>query len=256
MYALFFSLLLACSDPFAEAEKANKIETWEAYLATGPDGSEKMLAEQKLSMLLIDKAKAEQSVAAYDVVIKRFPKHKDIKTLKEERTKLAYIEADAAATMEGWKKFLDENADAPKLMKDKARGAIGVAEYGKIVVGEVKMEQVNLAEDPKGPKDGWGFKVDFKNDGDKVIDYLNVELRFLDAKGQQIGAEKWPLVGQQGPGGVPVSEETAKPLKPGESRVWDYSTGNAPTTWAQQVKVVPVAVRFAGTPANEGAQPK
>lgn len=256
MFLLIATLLMGCADPLADAQKANTIEGWEQYLATKPDGTDKMVAEKSLAVLMVEKARQTKTLADYDAVIKRFPNHKEIKDLQTERTVIAYTEADKANTAEAWKKFLDENPDATKLQKDRARGMVGVAEYGKIQVGTVAQEQVNLAEDPKGPKDGWGFKATFTNAGDKEINYLSVEIRYLDASGAQISSEKWPLVAQQGPGGVPVSEETTKPMKAGESRVWEFTTGNVPEAWSKQVQVVPIAVRFTGTPPNEGAHEK
>jgi hypothetical protein len=42
-------------------------------------------------------------------------------------------------------------------MRKKASARVEVAGYiDKLQIGEVKVEEVNLAEDPKGPKDGWG----------------------------------------------------------------------------------------------------
>jgi hypothetical protein len=256
MFILIATLLMGCDDPFADAQKANTIDGWEQYLATKPSGADAMVAQKSLAQLMVDKARETKSLADYDAVIKRFPDYKDIKTLQDERTIIAYTQADSANTLEAWKKFLDENPDATKLQKDRARGMVGVAEYGKLQVGQVAMEQVNLAEDPKGPKDGWGFKVPITNSGDKEIEYLSIEIRYLDAAGKQLSSEKWPLVAQQGPGGVPVSDETTKNMKPGETRVWDYTTGNVPPAWSKQVQVVPIAVRFVGTPPNEGAHPK
>lgn len=44
MYILIATLLMGCADPFADAQKANTIEAWEQYLATKPDGANKMVA--------------------------------------------------------------------------------------------------------------------------------------------------------------------------------------------------------------------
>jgi hypothetical protein len=254
MHALLLALIAGCADPLADAQRANTIEAWEAYLATNPEGSDKMVADARLMILLTERARKDKTLAAYDAVIKRYPKHREIKTLKEERCAIAFTEAEATNTAEGWKKFLDENPDASKGQKDRARGFVAILDYGGIQMGEIKMEQVNLAENPKGPKDGWGFQVSFTNAGSKDIEYMNIEIRYLDDQGRTLSSEKWPLVAQSGPGGMPVSEATTKPLKAGQSRVWDYSTGNVPSNWGKQVKIYPVAVRFVGTAANDGAQ--
>ena len=249
--------LAGCADPLAEAQKVNTIEGWEKYIAEhDPDGSDKLLADNELAALLIKKARETHATADFDKPIQRFPKHKDIKQWKEERIDAAWAEAEAANTPEAWKKFLDENPDAARLRKDRARGMVAIAEYGGIQLTEVKIEQVNLAEDPKGPKDGWGFTVTVTNGGNKEIDYLNLEVSYYGKDGNFLSSEKWPIVADSGPGGVPVTEETTKVLKPGESRVWNFTSGNVPADWGQQAKVKPIAVRFVGTPPKEGAKPE
>lgn len=253
MLAILLSLFMGCADPYADAQKADTIESWDNYLTKEkPSGSEKSSAEQRLSELMVQKARTAHTLEAYDAAIKRFPKHKDIKKLIAERMDVSWDIANKANTVDSWKKFLDENPDAPKIQRERARGFVGVLEYGKITVGEVKAEEVNLAEDPKGPKDGWGFTATITNAGDQDIEYMNVEIQYLDAAGLVVGSEKWPLVAQNGPANMPVTSETKQPLKAGQSRVWEYSTNKTPTTWAKQSKVIPVSIRFVGTPAKEG----
>jgi len=257
MIAILFSLLMGCSDPLAETQKLDTIEAWEKYLTEQqPDGSEKLIAENRLAELQIKKARETRATAHFDAPIKRFPKHKDIKQWKEERVDAAWAEAEAANTPAAWKKFLDENPDAPRLRKDRARGMVAIAEYGGLALSEVKIEQVNLAEDPKGPKDGWGFTVTITNSGAKDIDYLNLEVSYQNKDGGFMSSEKWPAVADSGPGGVPVTEETTKPLKAGGTRVWSFTSGNVPPDWGQKAKVTPIAVRFVGTPPKEGAKPE
>jgi hypothetical protein len=48
-----------------------------------------------------------------------------------------------------------------------------------------------------------------------------------------------------------LPEEYTKPLKPGDKRVWAYSSGEMPEGWSKQVKIVPVALRFSGNLGGE-----
>lgn len=249
--AILFLFLAACADPYGDAQKVDTIEAWEAFLAADPAGSEKLKAEARLEELMVEKALTSTKLEDYDVVLKRFPKSRQLKKVEEGRANAHFKIAEAENTPEGWKKFVDENPNAEASMKKKATNRVQVAEYNdKLVIGEVKVAEVNLAEDPKGPKDGWGFTAEVQNTGDKTLDFLNMEIQLLGADGAKLLAKSYPLAGTSGPGGLPLPEAYTKPLKPGEKRVWSYSTGEIPEGWSKQVRLVPVALRYSGNLAE------
>lgn len=245
--AILFLFLAACADPFGDAQKIDTIEAWESFLASGPGGSDKLKAEARIEQLLVDKALTSSKLEDYDGVLKRFPNTRQAKKVQEGRAAAHFKIAETEDTPEQWQKFLDENATADATMRKKATNRVAVAGYkDKLVIGDVKVEEVNLAEDPKGPKDGWGFTVEVQNAGDKTIDYLNLEVQLLGADGGKLVAKSYPLAGQTGPGGLPLPEEYTKPMAPNDKRVWSYSTGEVPEGWSKQARVVPVAIRFSG----------
>jgi hypothetical protein len=249
---LLFLFLAACADPFADAKKVDTVEAWETYLGTDPSGSDRLNAESRLEELLVERANTSGKLEDYDAVLKRFPKTRQATKLKASRAAAAYALAETENTPAGWKKFNDENPEADATMRKKATNRVQVAAYqDKLVLGEIKVEEVNLAEDPRGPKDGWGFSVEVTNAGDKTLDYLNMEVQLLDASGGKLDAKSYPLVGTSGPGGMSLPEEYTKPLKPGDKRVWAYSSGEMPEGWSKQVKIVPVALRFSGNLGGE-----
>ncbi len=248
-----FALLAACSDPLAEAQSVNTIEAFEAYIATKPGGSSQMIAESNLCQLLVNQARALETLEDYDKAIKKCPRHIEIKKLKGERIKVGFAVAEKTGTTEGWKKFLDENTEAEPKLKSQARDRVAIAEYGdKLATGPVTFKKVNLADDPKGPLNGWGFSATVTNSGDRTISYLSMELRLLDAEGRVKGTKRYPLVAESGPGGLPITEGYEKPLKAGQSREWVYSTDEVPETWAEKAELIAVKVRFEGTPKNQG----
>jgi hypothetical protein len=254
MLPILAALLVACADPYADAEKANTIEAWEAFLATSPSDTQRLKAEASLEGLLVAKAEASKKVEDYDAVLSRFPNTRKKDELRRARAGAAFAAAETENTAEAWKKYLDENDGADAGLEKKARGYISVVDYGKIVVPEATVEQVNLAEDPKGPKDGWGFSAEVKNDGDKTIEYLNFDVVFLDASGAKLDVKSYPLVAKTAPGGMPIEEEFQKPLEPGQSRRFFYATGEVPENWSKQVRLVPSSVRFLGTEGEAKAE--
>lgn len=243
--------LAACADPLGDTQKVDTIEAWEAYLATEPSGSDRITAETRLEQLQVERAMTSTNLGDYDAVIKRFPKTRQMAKLQAARAMAHYGAAEAENTPEGWKAFVDQNPTADAAMRKKASARVQVAAYqDKLLIGDIKIEEVNLAEDPKGPKDGWGFSAEVTNAGDKTLDYLTLEVQLLDANGAKLVAKSYPLVGTSGPGGMSLPEEYTRPLKPGDKRVWVYTMGDIPETWSKQARIVPTSLRFSGNLAD------
>jgi hypothetical protein len=241
-------LLAACADPLGDAQKVDTIEAWEAYLGTDPSGSDRITAETRLEQMLVERALKSTKLEEYDAVITRFPKSRQLTKVQAARAMAHFANAEAENTPESWKAFIDQNPTADATMRKKASSRVQVAAYqDKLLIGEVKIEEVNLAEDPKGPKDGWGFTTEVTNAGDKTLDFLTLEVQLLDASGQKLAAKSYPLAGTTGPGGMSLPEEYTKPLKPGDKRVWVYTMGDIPEGWSKQVRVVPTSLRFNGS---------
>ena len=243
---LAVSSLTGCADPYGDAKKADTIEAYDAYLATNPNptGTSKMLADKRLQELLIARAEETKAIPDYDRVIKEFPRSVHIKDMKAGRSTRAFEAAEADGSGPAWEKFLAENDFADGALKKRAKQNIEVAKYrDQLAISEPVVEQVNLAEDPKGPKDGWGVSVDATNNTTVTFDYFILELQYLDDAGKKIGTASYPLVSETGPQGMPIEERLTLPLKPGETRHWQYTTGEPPTGWTQKVRVVPSSVR-------------
>ena len=246
---LFIALLglAGCEDKFEDTKKVDSVAAWETFLKdAGPSQSQEIWAKDRIETILIKQARDSADLAKYDEVIKRFPKSREIKKLKEERSKAAYEAAVVENTPDGWKKFLAENDYADGALKKKARGLVEMSQYAdKLGITEVKVEGVNLAEDPKGPKDGWGFTCEITNNGDKAIEYLNLELSVYDAEGNKLGKRpiQYPLVAIGLPGNMPVPENFEVPVKPGETRTWTYASGDVGDA-PKSAKILPLSIRF------------
>lgn len=240
--------LLGCHDPIDDAKTANTVEAWEAYLAM-PEatGSNKLFGEDRLQELMVAKAEGSKTLEDYDALLKRFPKARDFKKWQTARIQIALEAAEALNTPEGWQKFVADNPKADGSMVKQAKNRIAVAEYTpKLGITELKVEQVNLAEDPKGPKDGWGFSTDITNNGDKAISYLNIELKITDPAGGAWKPVTMPAVASTYT--VPMPEEFYLPIEPGKTRHWEYTTSEVPEKFADKpaATITPITIRFVG----------
>lgn len=246
-------LLAACADPLGDARKVDTIEGWESYLASNPSGSDRVSGETRLEQMLVERAMKSSKLEDYDAVLNRFPKSRQTAKVKAGRAMAHFAAAETTSTAEAWKAFIDQNPTAEATMRKKASAFVQVAGYqDKLLIGEVKIEEVNLAEDPKGPKDGWGFTAEVTNAGDKTLDFLTLEVQLLDASGMKLAAKSYPLAGTTGPGGLSLPDAYTKPLKPGDKRVWVYTMGDIPEGWSKQVRLVPTSLRFNGSLAAGG----
>lgn len=246
---LFALTLAACADPFAAAQKADTIEAYEQYLADHAEGRFAIQAKARLEQLYLEKARAEKSLEAYDAYLARFPEGALHDKALTEREEFLFEWARATDTLAAWEKFLEEYPRAHKDRRNKARNMVGVHGYRQhLHIGEVTIEQVNLAEDPEGPKDGWGFRADVTNNGPSVIASLWLTIDYLDAEGRALDSREWPVVAPRFP--VPMEEEHLLPMKPGETRQWFWSTGNLPETWSQQVRLYPSRLELANQSAK------
>lgn len=233
----------ACADPFATAQKADTVEAYEQYLAENPTGRFHLQASSRLESLYLEKARAEKSLEAYDAYLARFPEGALYEKAITEREQFLFDWARHNDTLEAWEKFLAEYPRADKSRRGKAKNMVAVHGYLEhLAFTETKAEEVNLAEDPKGPKDGWGFFVDVTNNGPETINALWLTIEYLDAEGRALDTRDWPVVAPQFP--VPMQEEYMVPMKPGETRTWFWSTGSLPETWSKQVKVFPSRIEL------------
>ena len=246
--------LTGCADPYGDAKTADTIEAYDAFLATNPSGTSRMLSDKRLEELLIARVEETKAIADYDQVLTRYPRSRRTKDMQAGRSTHAFEAAEADGSGPAWEKFLAENEFADGTLKKRAKQNIEIAKYREqIAISEPLVEQVNLAEDPKGPKDGWGISVDATNNTTVAFDYFILEIQYLDDAGKKLGVGSYPLVASTGPQGMPIEERLTLPLKPGEKRHWQYTTGEPPTGWTQKVKVVPSNLRVA---AEGAATPK
>lgn len=243
--SLFFvpvalALLVACSagPDFAEVQAADTIEAYEGFLAADPETFYKPQIDVRLEELYFEKAKKEASIASWDVYFGKFPEGKHAKEAKVAKEDLAFSAAAAENTLESWKKFVAEWPAGSPTHLTRANGGIFVAEYGKLSIGEPTVLQVNLAEDPKGPLNGWGVRAPITNGGDKTFTYVGVQLALLADDGSVLQTKDYALVSPTW--GMPATEEQTRPMAPGDTRTWawDMALDGAPADWHQKVKLV------------------
>lgn len=241
---LALALLAACGDGFSTAQSMGTIDAFETYLEENPNGTHRIEAEAQLETLYLEEARANPSLEAYDRYLKRWPKGVLREKAVEERERYLYEWAKENGKAPAWDRFLKEypRANDKRLKEAKRRRA--VAEYIEhLSWTDLVIEQVNLAENPDGPKDGWGFTMQVTNNGPKTIADLRFTIDYLDKHDRPIDTSEWPVVAERWP--VPMEEEKKVPMKPGETRTWFWTTTPPdPKYWAGTARVSASRIRF------------
>ena len=241
---LLFLVAVGCGDNFADVQEKDTIEAYEEFIKNNPSSGFLMQAEARLEDLFLEKARAE-GLESYDLYFERFPDGARKEDATKERERFLFSWAEETNTKEGWKKFKEEY---PKPAKDHVRVVKAMLKVHKYMdnleVGGPMVEQVNLAEDPEGPLDGWSISADVTNNGKRTLEQLSMTVVYLDENGKKVGSRKWPAVAPYWK--VPVEEEKKKPFKPGDTITWNWTTGNVPDGWARQVRVYVSGIAYLG----------
>lgn len=241
-------MLWACDmgPSFSEVQKLDTIEAYEAFLAKDPDGVYQSACEKRLEELYFERGQKEGTRAAWQAYVDRFPEGPNKDKARRELGFAVYSEAVKADTVEAYQAFLDGFAKGgDKWLVARAKGRIATLEYGKVVLGDPKVERVNMAEDPKGPLNGWGISAEVTNDGDKSLEYVSITLEYLADDGHVLGAKDYPLVSKTW--SMPASDEQMRPIKPKEKRTWVWTEGDERVSpdWHQKVKLTVTGLRIA-----------
>ncbi|MBW1881642.1 MAG: hypothetical protein JRI25_01800 [Deltaproteobacteria bacterium] len=241
---LVAAMLLAGCDNFHAVQRADTIEAYEGYLEKHPKSRMHFQAVTRLEELYLDRAKEEETLEGYDAYFARFPEGAYQERALKEREDLLYTWTIDQNTVEAWEKYLAQYPKAGKKRKKKAKRALKMAEYRPhLSLSEPRTQRVNLAENPEGPLDGWKYEVDVTNQGESTLTYLALTIRWQEP-GHAADREEWPVVTARWP--VPMEEEKKAPMKPGETRTWEWTTRKIPADYTGEITVQPTAVAYLG----------
>lgn len=244
MLSIVLALLVAC-DPYSEVAQKDTIEAWTAYVDTNPQGVNGDRARIRLEELMLAKARESGKLEDWDALLARFPKgaHHEV-TLKEREGSL-FAWAQEEHTLAAWERFTAEYPHPKERRAPFAKAALEALAYAPgVKVSDPRVREINLAQDPSGPMNGWGVELDVTN-GDRVVEALWYRVHYLGTEGRSLGHADWPVVAPLREFPNPVPDPWTVPLQPGETRTWQWTTGEVPEGWSKQVRIVPIRVRFA-----------
>jgi hypothetical protein len=245
--ALLLLLSLWGCDDYSSVARTDTIEAYEAYLAGSPSETNAFRATVRLEELYLAQARQQKTLEAWDAYLERWPAGTHLETARKEREGYLFAWAQARGTSTAWQKYLDEYPKGPRKNHSKAEAAVAAVAFAErnLKVGELSVRQINLAEDPQGPLDGTAYSYEVTLAGDQVVESFWYELQFLDAQDHVLITKDWPLVAPYSEYPVPVEDEKTVPMKPGETRTWEWWSDGAPEGFSGKLRLMPTRVRLA-----------
>jgi hypothetical protein len=239
---LFSTLLMGC-DNFSAVQQTDTIEAYETYLKENPTSRWVIQATSRLELLYLKDADLDKSLEKYDNYVKRFPNGALKARAMSQRQKLAQARATTTNTIEVWETYLKEYPRAePKIKKDARRAIKTLKLAGQFPVGPITKERVNLAEDEEGALNGWGFWADVTNNSKEEVGRIIMTLVYLDENDIPLDTRRAPVAARYW--SVPMESHFYKPMKPGETRTWEFTDGNIPEGWSGKVLIRPDSIIF------------
>ena len=241
--ALALALLAGCeANALHEARMTDTPAAYEAFLQKYPDHEEAEWMRDRMEELRYMKAKDAGTSRALRDYITSHPEGahtEDARILEDE---VAFKEAEGTSTAASYQGYLDAHPDGKFL--EKARYEYEEKMYlDKIALENQRVERINLANDPEGPKNGWGIFADVKNIGPRNVVEVEIVVHYLDDAGNSVDTDKWWAVAK-GLMGMPTPPYIVPPLPPEAIREFKWTTGQTHEKWAQKVNLEITNLRF------------
>jgi len=234
-------MLLGCNN-FDSVRQADTIQAYETWITENPDSRYNLEAESRLEDLYIAKAKETALPGDWVKWRERFPESTRVKEVEQDMEISLFAWASKEDSVEGWQRFLELMPSKSSKWSKKARALREAKEWEpSLIITPVTIKDVNLAENPEGPMDGKGFYVDVTNTSQSTLATVVLRIDYLSEGGEALDSREWPVVAPRFP--TPVAEEWMVPMGPGETRTWEWTTGDLPDQWSGRAHIKLVRVR-------------
>ena len=260
LVSFFLSLLIACSNPYKEAESQNTVEAYEKFIKENPGNSNIKLAKLKIENLLLEKARSSSKLEDYDTFLKKYASKKDSENYKDafsERMFIKWEETQKEDTTKAYDTYIEEYGHTQDKTLITARLLKKIAPYKKdIAFGSIEKEEIDTTQTSskdcvaKGTDlNGWLFKTTVTNNTTRAIKFLRIKVLYLDVDGKVISQSKssddgtimiGPMRGRE----HATPERRKAPFNVKDTRDWCYITGDIPADWSKQIRLQPIELVF------------
>lgn len=244
LLSLLVLSLSACEGmALRDARVKDSPEALQSFLQQYPESSAAEELRKRIDELHFAEAVETNTSAAFESYLQLHPQSASREEALRAIEALAFTEAQASGTAEAMQDYLEAHPNGAS-HKEASDILDRLLYRDRIEIQNLRVEQVNLANNPEGPLDGWGVFADIANQGRRTVSLIQVHIDLLDASGKAAGPEnKWWAVAPD-LGAFPTPEAIKPPLAPGASRAFRWSTSETPQDWSQKVNLRVTEVRF------------
>ena len=232
------ALLAGCATEYAayeEAQAANTVEAYKAFLAEFPDGVNKAAAEERIDAMEWDVAEAENTAEAYEAYLAAHPDGRHAQDAQLAAPKLGWQVADYSADKAQVESFLEKYGNSAYAKKAKDRLALLDLAPKHIKVGPTRLEEAG--------KNRWTVAADVTNVGQ--VDVVTAEFRvaWRNGEGRVSRSKEWFLVVEKSDR-YDAADELVTPLAPGETRPFTFTfrRSEAADDWVEDLEHIQIGL--------------
>jgi len=234
---LVCGFLMGCaseSSMYNRAVVSNDIGLYRNYLEKYPDGVHAEEAQTRIDEVLWNHASESNTMEDYLNYLEESPEGSHRGAANRLARARAYEEAEAADTLELWQQFVERFPSDDKKHTNAAH-RVEVLSYAEhFSWTPFTHERANMAEQKKGPLDGYRFYTEFSNKGDKTVTLAKFEIEFWkDGRAAPAKVSKWNAVIPKEQNHVFRDPGAWPPIGPGKSRggIWTLGDIDMPEGW-------------------------
>jgi len=251
-------LLSACTEKEAwrQAELNDGADAYREFLEKYPDGEFAAEAIKRIEEQDYVKAVDLGTAEAYETYLEKHPEGSNSDDARLNHARLLFEAAKLECSAEKMGKYVEMYPEGESNMD--ARHYKRVYEYAEqIEFSDIRVEKINLQGKDDGPLDGHGIYAKVTNNGDRSLTTCQIRVDWL-SEADVILLQKLWYVATPPLDMYPTAEWMQVPMKPGETRDFDYIFGRSvkPDYWEDKVRLQIHDLRFEGEKAEVDQEAK
>jgi hypothetical protein len=254
----FGLLLSACTEKEAwrKTELNDGANAYRDFLEEYPDGEYAAEAIKRIEEQDYVKAVDLGNAEAYGTYLDKHPEGSNSDDAKLNHARLLFEEAKLECSAAKMGEYVDEYPEGESNMD--ARHYKRVYEYAEhIEIHDLVVKKINLQGKDDGPLDGHGIYAKVTNNGDKSLTTCQIRVDWL-SEAEVILLQRLWYVATPPLDMYPTAEWMQVPMKPGETRDFDYIFGKSlkPDYWEDNIRLQIHDLRFEGEKEEVSAEVK
>lgn len=242
------AVMTGCTDAEAwrRAELNDSADTYKEFLEEYPDSDHAAEAIKRIESQEYTKAVDLGTAEGFGAYLANHPEGGNADDARLNHARLLFEEAKLETSADKMSSYLSMYPEGDSALL--ATHFLKVYEYAThIDIANVEVKEVNLQRKPDMPLDGHAFLADVTNNGDKTLTTLQIRMEWLSEADVVLLKRLW-YVATPPLDMYPTSEDMRAPMKPAETRQFEYIFGRSikPSYWDGKLRLRVHDIKFEG----------